>query len=60
LIGRELMSFHKKLLKPPFKPLAMITVLIFFDFHLEVLEVADAFYTPVILSAAVVLLGVAT
>ena len=53
------MSFHK-LLKPPFKPLAVIAVSIFFDFHLEVLEAADAFYTPVILSAAVVLLGVAT
>jgi hypothetical protein len=59
LIGRELTSFHK-LLKPPFKPLAVIAVSIFFDFHLEVLEAVDAFYTPVILSAAVVLLGVAT
>jgi hypothetical protein len=53
------MSFHKPL-KPPFKLLAMIAVSIFFDFHLQVLEFADAFYTPAILSAAVVLLGVAT
>jgi len=50
------MCFHKPL-KPPFKLLAVIAVSIFFDFHLQVLESVDAFYTPAILCAAVALLG---